>query len=180
MAHWICVGVRYGRSRHTEHRMGRCPILGRYCLVRLLFDVLGFWCSGNRRNASIGERAVGLARHYFKTVDCREDWNFDFLLGNGCVGLWWPLLVGFPLHGSHHRIWQVTRLTHASVESWFTLTVIVHQLACDGKKCIEFGIVKLWRSRPTQSTARRTIRCTGAAKSGGLEMDNLSSPPRDR
>ena len=26
---------------------------------------------------------------------------------------------------------------------------------------------------------RRTNRCTGAAKSGGLEMENLSSPPGD-
>ncbi len=26
----------------------------------------------------------------------------------------------------------------------------------------------------------RTIRCTGAAKSGGLKVDNQSSPPRDR
>lgn len=28
--------------------------------------------------------------------------------------------------------------------------------------------------------SRRTIRCNRAAKSGGLEMENLSSPPRDR
>lgn len=27
---------------------------------------------------------------------------------------------------------------------------------------------------------RRTIRCTGAAKSGELVVDNPSSPPRDR
>ena len=27
---------------------------------------------------------------------------------------------------------------------------------------------------------RRTSRCTGAAKAGGLRMDNQSSPPRDR
>ena len=30
------------------------------------------------------------------------------------------------------------------------------------------------------SRKRRTIRCTGAAKSGGFEVGNLSSPPRDR
>jgi len=27
---------------------------------------------------------------------------------------------------------------------------------------------------------RRTIRCTGAEKSSGIEVDNQSSPPRDR
>jgi hypothetical protein len=27
---------------------------------------------------------------------------------------------------------------------------------------------------------RRTIRCTGAAKSDGMVMENQSSPPRDR
>ncbi len=27
---------------------------------------------------------------------------------------------------------------------------------------------------------QRRIRCTGAAKSGGIEVDNQSSPPRDR
>ena len=34
--------------------------------------------------------------------------------------------------------------------------------------------------RPISQRKQRTIRCTGAAKSGGLEMDNQSSPPRDR
>ncbi len=32
----------------------------------------------------------------------------------------------------------------------------------------------------TRSSIRRTIRCTGAAKSGGFTMNNQSSPPRDR
>jgi len=33
--------------------------------------------------------------------------------------------------------------------------------------------------RPIWQGKQRTIRCTGAAKSGGIEVDNLSSPPRD-
>jgi hypothetical protein len=34
--------------------------------------------------------------------------------------------------------------------------------------------------RPIAHRKQRTIRCTEAAKSGGFEMDNQSSPPRDR
>lgn len=34
--------------------------------------------------------------------------------------------------------------------------------------------------RPIAHRKQRTIRCTGAAKSGGTEMDNQSSTPRDR
>lgn len=33
---------------------------------------------------------------------------------------------------------------------------------------------------PIATIKQRAIRCTGAAKSGGFEMDNQSSPPRDR
>ena len=33
---------------------------------------------------------------------------------------------------------------------------------------------------PVAQIKQRTIRCTGAAKSGGCEMGNQSSPPRDR
>jgi len=33
---------------------------------------------------------------------------------------------------------------------------------------------------PVAKIKQRTIRCTGAAKSGGIEVDNQSSPPRDR
>ena len=33
---------------------------------------------------------------------------------------------------------------------------------------------------PIAKIKQRTIRCTGAAKSGGLEMDNQLSLPRDR
>jgi len=33
---------------------------------------------------------------------------------------------------------------------------------------------------PIAQIKQRTIRCTGAAKSGGIEMDHQSSPPRDR
>ena len=33
---------------------------------------------------------------------------------------------------------------------------------------------------PVAKIKQRTIRCTGAAKSGGIEVDNPSSPPRDR
>jgi hypothetical protein len=34
--------------------------------------------------------------------------------------------------------------------------------------------------RPIASCKQRTIRCTGAAKSRDLAMDNQSSPPGDR
>ena len=34
--------------------------------------------------------------------------------------------------------------------------------------------------RPIAHRKQRTIRCTGAAKSGGFTMENLPSPPRDR
>jgi hypothetical protein len=34
--------------------------------------------------------------------------------------------------------------------------------------------------RPICHRKQRTIRCTGAAKSGESKMDNQSSPPRDR
>jgi hypothetical protein len=33
---------------------------------------------------------------------------------------------------------------------------------------------------PVARIQQRTIRCTGAAKSGGFEVDTRSSPPRDR
>lgn len=33
---------------------------------------------------------------------------------------------------------------------------------------------------PVARIKQRTIRCTGAATSGGLEVESLSSPPRDR
>jgi len=33
---------------------------------------------------------------------------------------------------------------------------------------------------PVVRVQQRTIRGTGAAKSGGFEVENLSSPPRDR
>ena len=33
---------------------------------------------------------------------------------------------------------------------------------------------------PVARIQQRTIRCTGAAKSDGLERDNQASPPRDR
>jgi hypothetical protein len=33
---------------------------------------------------------------------------------------------------------------------------------------------------PVARIKQRTIRCTGAAKSGGFEVDNQPSPPRDR
>ena len=33
---------------------------------------------------------------------------------------------------------------------------------------------------PIARMKQRTIRCTGAAKSGELAVDNQSSPPRDR
>ena len=36
------------------------------------------------------------------------------------------------------------------------------------------------RSNRPRFKSRRTIRCTGAAKSGGIDVDNQSSPPRDR
>jgi len=35
------------------------------------------------------------------------------------------------------------------------------------------------RSTRPRFKTRRTIRCTGAAKSGKIEVDNQSSPPRD-
>jgi len=34
--------------------------------------------------------------------------------------------------------------------------------------------------RPISQCKQRTIRCTGAAKSRGTEVDSFSSPPRDR
>jgi hypothetical protein len=34
--------------------------------------------------------------------------------------------------------------------------------------------------RPISQRKQRTIRCTGAAKSGEIEVDGFSSPPRDR
>jgi hypothetical protein len=34
--------------------------------------------------------------------------------------------------------------------------------------------------RPIAQRKQRTIRCTGAAKSGETPMEDLSSPPRDR
>jgi hypothetical protein len=43
----------------------------------------------------------------------------------------------------------------------------------EGARTIAYGVI-VWH------TDQRTIRCTGAAKSGGFEMDNHSSPPRDR
>jgi len=33
---------------------------------------------------------------------------------------------------------------------------------------------------PIAKITQRTIRCIGAAKSGGIEVDNQSSPPGDR
>lgn len=33
---------------------------------------------------------------------------------------------------------------------------------------------------PIAKIKQRSIRCTGAAKSGGLAIENLSSPPGDR
>ena len=36
------------------------------------------------------------------------------------------------------------------------------------------------KSNRPRYRGRRTIRCTGAAKSGDLAVDNQSSPPRDR
>ncbi len=33
---------------------------------------------------------------------------------------------------------------------------------------------------PIAKIEQRTIRCTRAAKSGGIKVDNQSSPPRDR
>jgi hypothetical protein len=33
---------------------------------------------------------------------------------------------------------------------------------------------------PVAKIKQRTIRCTGAAKSGGTEVDSFASPPRDR
>jgi hypothetical protein len=34
--------------------------------------------------------------------------------------------------------------------------------------------------RPISQRKQRTIRCTGAAKSRGTEVDSFPSPPRDR
>jgi len=34
--------------------------------------------------------------------------------------------------------------------------------------------------RPVWRGKQRTIRCTGAAKSGGIEVEDQLSPPRDR
>jgi hypothetical protein len=47
------------------------------------------------------------------------------------------------------------------------------------------GLVDRLQAEERQSdrphfTPRRTSRCAGAVKSGGLEMENQSSPPRDR
>jgi len=36
------------------------------------------------------------------------------------------------------------------------------------------------RSNRPRFKSQRTSRCTGAAKSGEIEVDNQSSPPRDR
>jgi len=41
------------------------------------------------------------------------------------------------------------------------------------------GTLRRDSKRPDDRSGK-AIRCTGAAKSSGIEMDNLSSPPRDR
>lgn len=44
--------------------------------------------------------------------------------------------------------------------------------------CVALDCISLIYANPINQKLRRTLRCTGAAKSDGFEMDIISSPPR--
>ena len=132
----------------------------RFKIAQLIGDLAGSCLEVQR---GIERRRVKLTRQF-------ATWLPVSLLAAAILVL--PIAV-LPEPQHLNLLWAVAGIGYG-LAWWWVFWRFAYSVACF------FGARKLRSMLRQEPKSGRTIRRTGAAKAGGLEIDNQSSPPRDR
>ena len=109
----------------------------------------------------------------------RDDWISGRMSDEDLIDEWYALYPEYPENrDSMHAaaVWQYLDEVLVSIYSGDDVAISLGEARAELANLLE----PYASFAPLAQPIGRTSRCTGAAKSGGFEMDNHSSPPRDR
>lgn len=116
-----------------------------------------------------------------KMVVCRvrDDWISGRISDEDLINEWYALYPEYPENAeSIHAapVWQYLDEVLVSIYSGDDIAISLGEARAVLANLLE----PYARFAPLAQPIGRTIRCTGAAKSGEIPIENQSSPPRDR